>query len=44
MLPSMNLHLIYIYIYIYMGGGFFDPTEKWLEHGMRYFFFFKGQI
>ena len=28
---------IYIYIYIYGGGGKFDPTEKWLEQGMRFF-------
>jgi hypothetical protein len=20
-----------------VGGGIFDPTEKWLEHGMRFF-------
>ena len=29
-----------IYIYIYLGEKKFDPTEKWLEHGMRFFNFF----
>ena len=35
---------IYIYIYIYMGEKNFDPTEKWLEHGMRLFFFFNASF
>ena len=31
---------IYIHIYIYMGKKIYDPTEKWLEHGMRFLFYF----
>ena len=43
---SLSLSLdIYIYIYIYIyGEKNFDPTKKWLEHGMRYIFFFMPDL